>query len=283
MEVTDMGRSKSVGLIVVLCAVLATPVLGTWRLTGTTVHVSEPESAWHPNGKWWYQWNGDGEVSASPTYLSASGWTWGECGAHLDPYWFPGLSTAVYVESSVYGRNSYSWDEDGLSKVIDFVISSTLDIGGVSYEGLAVDDTHVSVASAYSGASGYGGAGLSTLLNYYPQGSGEGYAITLSGSDAYNDWDGVTVSKNETDSGYAEFTYNKWYEGALEFTTSTAVYYTGEPSASTFLVSASVGGNACAVGSITINDSNYQHLYMCADAFYHVDGETEVALDGNIE
>jgi len=57
----------------------------------------------------------------------------------------------------------------------------------------------------------------------------------------------------------------------------------GEPSATTFLLDAKVGGTCVAVADITINDPNYYSLRGDAEAIYYISGETEVTLAGDIQ
>ncbi len=279
--------SKIAATILVLCAVLASPVLGTWLYDGTDVWVSEPTSDEDPYGTWWYGWDGDGSVDAGAGYLEAEGWTSGYCGVQLTPYDGDPLSQFAYVASHVTARSSYHWEGSG-SKAIDFTIDTTIySPTGVYYEGWAIDDTHVSVVSSTAGANAEAGGGVSNGAYFYPVGSGLGWATTQTGSGADNDSDDVTVSDDYTDSwNPPPYLYNVGYEGDLEFTASTSDYAHvsfSEPGIIYFVVDATVEGSCVVVGDIEINDPNYRYLYMGAEASYYIDGATELNLYGNIQ
>ncbi|HON89981.1 MAG: hypothetical protein KBI32_11125 [Phycisphaerae bacterium] len=266
-----------------VCVVLATPVLGVWIYEGTYSYISEPDDDWDPNGTWWCGWDGEGSVSGGPFSLEADGWTLGRCGVYLWPIIHSRPNVGIWVSSYVNAHSSYRWEGNG-SRDIDIAISSIIYPSAVTYDGYAVDDTHVSVASCSSGASANGGGGVSGMTFYYSGGSGSGWATTQSGSGASNSWSNVLATTNVVDWGYPPpFLYNVWYEGELRFSGSSNHYYSGEPQADSFTVSVSVSGSCAATGSITINDPNYYHLYLRAEADYYSDATATVDLDGDIQ
>jgi len=285
-EVTDMSRSKYVGFALVLCSLLAVPVLGKWVYQGTDVWTSDPDSDWDPYGTWWYEWNANGSVDANAFEITASGWAWARCGVALA--WLNGdpLYQDIYVLSRVRGQSSYDWDPNtGGSKAISFDMETTLDTSGITYEGLSMDHSRISVVESYSGAMAYGGGGVSTVEYFYDQGLGSGYGITGSGAYAENDPDAsLTVSVNDTAYGTGlpePYQYRQEYEGALTFTASTENDDSGTPTGDTFLMDAMVGGEAFALGEITVNDP-YENLYMGAQAYYWAEGETKIRVSGDI-
>ena len=155
--------------IAMVCGVLATPVLGVWIYEGTYSYISEPDQDSDPNGTWWWDWDGEGSVSGGPFSLEADGWTSGHCGVYLWPIIHSRPSVSAWASSSVNAYSSYHWEGSG-SKDIDIAISTIIYPSAVTYEGYAVDDTHVSVASCSSGASAHGGGAVSGMTFYYPAG-----------------------------------------------------------------------------------------------------------------
>jgi hypothetical protein len=281
-----MNMKKLTPLIMMACVVLATPALAPWIYEGTDVWISEPTSDYDPNGTWWYSWDGEGNVDGDPFYLDAYGWTMGECGVALEPISGDPLYQGASVGSHVRGRSSYRWEPGG-SRDIEAMVTVEIDPGtGISYEGQAIDDTHVSVVHSTSAAGAYNWGGCSDPeLGYYSaQGGGQGYAITQSGSGADNDWDNVTVSTDYTDSWYPPpYLYNQGYEGLLEFTTYHEELRQGTPSEDAFEIEAEVNGSCISFVGITINDPNYFYLKGRAEAAYYISGLTSVDLDGDIE
>lgn len=185
-------------------------------------------------------------------------------------------------------QSTYIWQGGG-SKAIGFDIVVNIAPGGIEYAGRAVDDTHVSVVSCISAALARPGGGVSHVGYYRPGGSGEGWATTHSGSGASNNPDhAVTVIRDNVSWGYPPpFLYNVWYKGELEFSASTHEWFYNSFDdhqwVESLVVSASVGGEAIALGEITINDPHYFHLGLAADASYTVTGQTRIDLYGNIQ
>lgn len=203
------------------------------------------------------------------------------------PYAGDPLHQLAYVESYTLGKSRYHWEGSG-SKAIYFTVGTTIYYPtGIHYEGWAIDDTHVSEVSSTAAAYAQAGGGVSYVDYFYPGGSGDGWAITQTGSDADNDWEDATVSVDYTDSwNPPPYLYNVGYEGELVFTASTSddrYAAFSEPWRTQFAVSATVIGGCIAVGDIEINDPEYRYLYMGAEASYYINGATELNLYGNIQ
>jgi len=173
--------NRNAVFIAMLCAVLATPVLGVWIYEGTYSYISEPDQDSDPNGTWWCGWDGEGSVSGGPFSLQAGGWTNGYCGVALRPYAGTGLRRGIYAWSSVNAYSTYHWEGSGF-RGISFTIQTTLNSGSIDYSGYSIDDTHVSVVSSNAGASASTGGGVSGIQYFYRGGSGAGWATTQVGS-----------------------------------------------------------------------------------------------------
>lgn len=194
--------NRNAVFIAMVCAVLATPVLGVWIYEGTYSYISEPDQDSDPNGTWWCGWDGEGSVSGGPFSLQAGGWTNGYCGVALRPYAGTGLRRGIYAWSSVNAHSTYHWEGSGF-RGISFTIQTALNSGSIDYSGYAIDDTHVSVVSSNARASASTGGGVSGIQYFYRGGSGAGWATTQVGSGASNDPDDdVTVIADEVDWGY---------------------------------------------------------------------------------
>lgn len=275
-------------VVAMLCALLIATVQGYWEYQGTTSYISQPDSYYAPDGTSWWSCKGSGTVSGTPHRLVASGETWGNCGVDLWPIEDSGLSRSVYVQSQALGVSDYTWvPRQGDSREVGFAFEVTISTGGVSYDGYAVDDTHVSVVSstAKGGASGEGYTVFGSGYSLKPYGKGSGWATTQTGSGASNDAHLVSVGRDETDWWFPPpLLYNVGYEGALEFTCSqTLVIPPVDTNGDRFSVIAVVGGYGDTDVDIEINDPNYYYLYGGAEVTYSINGETEVNLSGDIQ
>jgi len=273
-------------LMMMACVVLATPSLAVWIYDGTDVWVSEPESYDDPCGTWWYSWDGDGTVDADAFNLDASGWTRGECGVFLSPIAGHPLWQGASVYSYVRGRSRYHWEPGG-SKELQVWVTTLVYDGSLTYDGGAIDGTHVSEVAACSGTEAYASGSVIGSIDsdsFYAWGEGQGYAITQSGSGADNDWGNVIVDTNDTDSWFPPpFLYNQGYDGELGFAGSASDSFQVNVEQDEFQIEAKVGGTCVAVVDITINDPNYYNLRGDAEAIYYINAETQVDLFGNIQ
>jgi hypothetical protein len=281
---------KIAALVVTACVVLASPVLGVWKYKGTDFSMDPPGWAYDPNGTWVCYWSGYGTVDAGPLYLEAEGWTRCESHVQLWPYYDNQFSTLVMVSYSVYAISHYEWEGNG-SKNISYWVTNTVDSGsGITYEGVAIDDTHVNTVATVSGAEARAGCSVSAGGSVDTVGYGAGYAVTQSGSYARNGTEGnPTVSEDWADWGYPPpYLYNQWYAGSLQFTADEedGGYINWDqsyPQIMQFDVSAKVGGNSMAVGDIEITDPEYEWLRLASRAIHYISGATHIDLEGNIE
>jgi len=283
---------KIVALIVMFSAICASPVPGAWIYEGTTTWISEPGSAADPNGTWWCWWDGEGSVSGGALSLQSQGWTQGEAGVNLWPYFGDGFGAASYVYSGVDAASYYRWDPNtGGSKNIYYTVITSVNPGtGIVYGGRAIDDTHVNTVTCISDGGATVGGGVSTDGPLTTSGSCHGQSITQSGSSATNNsGGGAIVSKDEEDYGYpAPALYNQWHEGALEFTggrneTRACLWDETMPWIMYFSISTSVSGSAWALGDIDIIDDDYYYLRLAARVIYYTGGTALVTLSGNIQ
>jgi hypothetical protein len=277
-------------LAVMLCGVLAGPVLGVWRYKGTDVWISEPDAEYDPEGTWYWMWDGEGSVSAGVLYLEATGWTRAEAYVQCWPYFDDHFQNFAYVSSWVSARSHYEWEGSG-SKNISYTVHNTVDNGsGLTYQGMAVDDTHVNTVDAASGADARASSSVTNGGWVDSGGYGYGEAITQSGASAQNGPIGnPTVSEDTADSGYPPpYLYNQWYDGSYQFTadeedTRYCNWDQTYPSLAEFHVDVNLGGTCFALGNIEINDPDYYYLRLASKAIYFIGGETHINLYGNIE
>jgi hypothetical protein len=92
--------SKIIALVVMLCAVLTTPVVGYWEYDGTTVTIGGPGSGSDPYGTWGWEAYANGSVYPSMGYLAATGYAYGYAWCELYTYDELGLQRSVYGTSA---------------------------------------------------------------------------------------------------------------------------------------------------------------------------------------
>ena len=120
--------------IVMLCAALATPVLGYWEHDGISVSIGEPDSASDPYGTWSWWYDGWDDVDSDKDYIDASGDI--EGGADIQLYTDYGLDSqrSAYARNWVNGTSDYHWVGSGTCTPIT-VYSSTDVCIDISYYG----------------------------------------------------------------------------------------------------------------------------------------------------
>jgi hypothetical protein len=280
--------SKIAIVVLVFCAVLATPVLGDgdWVYQGTTVYVSPPADLADPYGTWTCGWDGGGDAGGDAYNLWASGGTTGYATVTLDDYDGAGNRDA-YAWSCVNARSDYQWSGGNNSKDIDLYVSGTIYDGWVSYGGSAycsTDGTYYS--SCVSATNADGGAGGTYAGDYYPGGYGWGIADSVGNLDGGNDPYDVDVYDDYFDSGYQPLYYGAYYEGSLGFTgtieTDGPLHYVGTENDNWFSAYTVIEGAAFAQGQLVANDPNPSSGEFSADAEYGIDADTNVDLYGNI-
>ena len=282
--------SKMVASILVLWAVLAAPVLAYWEYDGTTVYISQPQNESDPYGHWHCYWSGSGSVNGNTTSLSASGYTYG--GAEVD-VWAPDdhqiFQVGVYAWSTIRGESDYHWVDDQTSREISWDLSVSLGTIYVAYDGDAFNRVMTHSISASSGAVTQGGGGVTYGGYHYGYGIGSGSARAPNGGDpgshsasnSYGSWNDVDVIEDYADSG--AYLLERWYEGELILTASADASGGGTPSGIYMYSSASVSGSCTATASITIGNPNLQGGTGYADAYYFVNGSSDIQLYGNID
>lgn len=283
--------SKIATSVVILCAILAAPVLGVWKYKGTDVWITEPGSEYDPEGAWYYTWDGEGSIDADPLYLDASGWVRCETHVQLWAYYDNHSQASAYVAAYASATSHYEWEEGGGSKSIWCYVPNWVDPGsGIDYAGIAVDPTHVSTVHTASGADARASSSVTNGGWVDTGGYGSGQSTCQSGSTAGNGPHGsITVSEDYADWGYpAPYLYNQWFEGSYQFTAEDEGYIECDwdqtfPQILEFNVDVRVGGSCVSVGNITINGLDYQYLRLASGAIFYISGETYIQLYGNIE
>lgn len=270
-------------IIVALCGLLASPVLGYWEYTGTDVFTGGPSSASDPYGTWaWWQ-SPAGFVDAGPGYIDVWGSVVGGAEVHLEPWPGYGLSRCVYAASVAGGVSSYEWVADGSSKKISFTVEVTISGAGVDYWGNALDRTGTCSSYAASGAYGMGGGGVSYGGYFYPVGEGHGVASSQSGTTAGNNPQYVYVEDEDVDywQGFLQGSYDGWmdYIAVIDM----EYEFTPSPWQNSIVVGSTVEGACFAQGQLSISNPQFYWGGFDAEAEYGITATSYVTLYGNID
>jgi hypothetical protein len=282
MEVANMSKISI--MILAVCAILATPVLGGhWKYKGTTVYIDGP--SWDSDGESWYWWQwSDGDVWAWPGYLKTSGGA--EGGAYVWLESDTNQQRSALAWSGVSAESDYEWEGAGSPTPITLEVSVTIDDANLAYYGHAVDRTGSVTASCASGADTNGGGGVTYVGYFYPDGYGYGEASSAGGTYALNDYSDCDPYKNYWDfDGWGGPTGWGWYEGSLGFECEAeSEYPPTTPPDIRITVSSSLNGMAYGYGEIVRSGGgpNYWGGFD-TQASYWIYGTSEAVLDGDIE
>ena len=270
-------------VILMLCAMLATPVLGYWEYDGTSVTIGGPGSGSgsDPYGTWSWSASASGSVDYDVTYVDTSGRAHGNAACVLYTDFGMGLQRYVYGTSRVDGTSSYHWVPDQTSKEITVDVYVTVDNGYISYDGYALNYLGNTPTTSSSEAYVQSGGNATGVYSFYPYGYGSGGANTQGGSYAGNSWGGVDATTDESN-GWQPSTKEGQYEGHLVISGSVSDTYTGSPWGNNFSATAAVAGLADAQGRIVVNGSPHFGGFN-ASAAYDITGSGSIYLSGNID
>ena len=275
--------SRITTIVLVLCVMLATPVLGHWEYDGTSITIGGPGSGSgsDPLGTWSWSASASGNVYPDMDYMEATGRVHGNAACVLYTDFGLGLQRYVQGYSMVSGTSSYHWVEDGTSKEITLDVYVTVDNGDISYDGYALNYLGNTPTTSSSEAYMQGGGSASGVYSFYPYGYGSGGANTGGGSYASNSWGGVDATTDNSD-GWQPSTKEGQYEGHLVISGSVSDTYTGSPWGTSFSATASLNGLADAQGRIVVNGSPHFGGFNAAAA-YDITGNGTIYLSGNID
>jgi hypothetical protein len=275
-----MNKIGTIALM--LCAVLATPLFAYWERDGVAVIIGGPGSGQGSDGdSWTWSAGANGDVDYDIGYMEAWGTIHGSAWVRLYTDDGPGHERTACGQSRVQVTTSYHWVADATSKEIFADVYATINDSDFGCTGYALNYLDTSPTTCSSRAYAQGGAEVTSICSYYPNGYTYGSANSEGGTYVDNDWWGVEATIDSAVPSQSSDTGS--YSARLVVVGDISDSYSGTPWGTTFSATASLNGAVEARGKIVVQNPSYCFGGFVADASYELSGNGMVLLTGNVD